>query len=140
MSSFTAPLEYKIVGKYAYLQRELVFFIDDSLTGEYIKLKLGFSWNGASIPKLIRKLFGWSAFDQRWAAPSAGHDALVGEGGKEREWVYSTLHDGRRQLDWGEAAIWFDKMLEISMNTHKVDRFQRKAFVKLVKAWGLVRG
>jgi hypothetical protein len=139
MSSFTDALEIKGGGSYVEIQRPLRFYINDNKVGEYVEVYTGFCSNGASIPKAIQKLFGWSPFDHRWLAAAIIHDALVGETVSQFT-VRSTEHDCTRYLSWSESATWFDAALRVKMSQHNIRKFKRKMFVAAVRAWGLVRG
>jgi hypothetical protein len=139
MSSFTDSLEIKGGGSYVEIQRPLRFYISDECKGEYVEVYTGFCSNGASIPKAIQKLFGWSPFDSRWLAAAVIHDALVGETVSKFA-VHSTEHVGARYLCWSEAATWFDAALRVKMSQHEISKFNRKLFVTTVRAWGVVRG
>jgi hypothetical protein len=141
MSAFTSlaqfhfdPLSSLYINLYPYR-----FYLSDDRTGEYVDVPAGFKSNGASIPKIARRLFGWKPMDVRWAQAAFLHDGLVKETGIQLPVINPTTGTSRVP-DWNEAATWFDAALRVKReNSPNCPKLNRVLFVKAVKVWGIVR-
>ena len=133
MSSFTSALEFKRVSGGLVLTKPFTFYYNDDLTGEYITIPVGHFFNGATIPKVIQKLFGFDPFSRYWLAASIIHDALVGE-------FYDCLpvSPSNRILSWREATKWFNKAIKVTEDNYiSCPYFYRKAFILAVTLYGI---
>lgn len=131
MSSFTEPLAFAYVSKNKYITTESFrFYFKDDLTGEYVDIPKGTIFNGASIPKLIQKIFRWNPIDFRWLQATVLHDALVGEHG-----VKVKTSTGRT-LSWNESADWFDAALRVKRDQYSTcPKLHRRLFVTSVRIY-----
>lgn len=137
MSTFSDKLQYISVktGLYKTTQ-DFTFYLNDDLKGKYVFVPSGTIFNGASIPWVIQKLFGWDPMDPRWVQASVLHDGLVKEFGQQL-----FIQDGPRGYipSWNEAANWFNKALKVKTEQYKCPRRDRIAFVAAVKVYGIYR-
>lgn len=109
MSSFTGKLYYvEHKGLYC-LTNSIRFYIDDHMDGEYVDIPRGSLTNFASIPSWLSGLWASDSDDLR--APSALHDAMVGE----FHYPSSIMIDDNcvRTPSWLESARWYRKALHV---------------------------
>lgn len=131
MSTFTQPVSFKPISNGRYVTTsEFRFYLDSRMIGEYVDIPVGTVFNGASIPKLIRKLFGWNPIDYRWLQATILHDALVGEHADKVKTSYG------RVLNWKESAYWFDQALRIKREQYpSCPKLYRRLFVTSVRIY-----
>jgi hypothetical protein len=140
MSSYTAPLDITPCGYGVYRTRQgFRFYLLDSKTGDYVDVPAGFYSNGASIPILLRWLFGWDAMSYFWAQAAFLHDGLVAESNVQL-YICNDDTGTKRIPTWSEAASWFDKALAVKRaQSPSCPDLNRRLFVMGVRAWGVVR-
>lgn len=137
MSSFSSYLNYEKLnnGLYATLE-PFEFYLNDDKNGPYVYVPEGFKFNGASIPVLIQKIFGWNPMDKRWLQATVLHDGLVNEHGQQL-----FIQDNKRAYvpSWNQSADWFNKALKVKTELHKCPKRYRIIFILAVKAYGIYR-
>lgn len=131
MSTFTEPLSFNYVSKNRYITTESFrFYLNDDLTGEYVEVPKGTVFNGASIPKVIQKLFRWNPIDFRWLQATVLHDALTGEFGDKLKTSQG------RTLNWKESSHWFDAALRVKREQYNTcPKLYRRLFVTAVRIY-----
>jgi hypothetical protein len=140
MSSFTASLDFDHIGYGVYRTRHgFRFYLLDSKTGDYVDVPAGFYSNGASIPVLLRCLFGWQAMNFYWAQAAFLHDGLVAESNVQL-YICNDASGTKRVPTWSEAATWFDAALCVKQaHAPACPPVNRRLFVFAVRLYGLVR-
>lgn len=135
MSSFTSPIEFSRVSGGLILTKPLTFYYNDDLTGSYITIPEGHFFNGASIPKVFQKAFGFDPFNPYWLAASIVHDALIGEFCDP-----VPILPENKILNWNDSADWFNKALKVTQGIYgNCPKLYRKLFVSSVKIYGMFR-
>ena len=137
MSTFTSDLQYEELEEgMVKIKNTVRFYINDTMTGEYIEIYPGIVSNFASIPKLFQLIFPHDHEDYKMAA--AFHDPLVNEFNQQ---IYIKI-DGIEihKTTWQESAYWFREMMFVRQRNRRnqLNFWLRlyKSVADLVTRWG----